>query len=378
MCRVIYNPKYSLYNLGEAHPFSPKRTEMLVELLKEWNLFSEPSEPNAVLASDLAAIHDEQYIEAVEKVSAGGSVENIDKFGLGNADNPIFENMAEGARFQVGGTLLGAKMLMENKANKVLQLGGGFHHAHYNFAAGFCIYNDLALAINEMVNFGWHVAYLDIDVHHGDGVQEMFYSSENVMTISIHESGEFLFPGKGWIHELGKGSGRALKLNVPLEPFTEGSSYLEFLEKVVKPALSWFKPNALVVQAGADAHFSDPLADNLLTTYDYEAIFRKIKNIADTNCNGKVIFTLGGGYSSTATPRIWALLYLIVNNLDIPEYLPENWRNKWQQILGKPIPKTLHDLLPAFEPIPRNIEISKINTDVMRRLMDSVSMNWLY
>jgi len=269
-------------------------------------------------------------------------------------------------------------MLMENKANKVLQLGGGFHHAHYNFAAGFCIYNDLALAINEMVNFGWHVAYLDIDVHHGDGVQEMFYSSENVMTISIHESGEFLFPGKGWIHELGKGSGRALKLNVPLEPFTEGSSYLEFLEKVVKPALSWFKPNALVVQAGADAHFSDPLADNLLTTYDYEAIFRKIKNIADTNCNGKVIFTLGGGYSSTATPRIWALLYLIVNNLDIPEYLPENWRNKWQQILGKPIPKTLHDLLPAFEPIPRNIEISKINTDVMRRLMDSVSMNWLY
>jgi acetoin utilization protein AcuC len=351
---------------------------MLVELLKEWNLFNEPSVPNAVLASDLTAIHDEQYIEAVEKVSAGGSVENIIKFGLGNADNPIFENMAEGARFQVGGTLLGAKMLMENKANKVLQLGGGFHHAHYNFAAGFCIYNDLALAINEMVNFGWHVAYLDIDVHHGDGVQEMFYSSENVMTISIHESGEFLFPGKGWIHELGKGGGRALKLNVPLEPFTEGSSYLEFLEKVVKPALSWFKPNALVVQAGADAHFSDPLADNLLTTYDYEAIFRKIINIADTNCNGKVLFTLGGGYSSTATPRIWALLYLIVNNLDIPEYLPENWRNKWQQILGKPIPKTLHDLLPAFEPIPRSTEISKINSDVMRRLMDSVSMNWLY
>jgi len=378
MCRVIYNPKYSLYNLGESHPFSPKRTEMLIELLKEWNLFCEPSEPNAVLAKDLSAIHDEQYIEAVEKVSAGGSVENIDKFGLGNSDNPIFENMAEGARFQVGGTLLGAKMLMENKVNKVLQLGGGFHHAHYNFAAGFCIYNDLALAINEMVNFGWHVAYLDIDVHHGDGVQEMFYSSENVMTISIHESGEFLFPGKGWIHELGKGSGRALKLNVPLEPFTEGSSYLEFLEKVVKPALSWFKPNALVVQAGADAHFSDPLADNLLTTYDYEAIFRKIINIADISCNGKVLFTLGGGYSSTATPRIWALLYLIVNNLDIPEYLPENWRNKWQQILGKPIPKTLHDLLPAFEPITRNIEISKINSDVMRRLMDSVSMNWLY
>jgi len=376
MCRVIYSPKYNLYNLGESHPFSPKRIEMLIELLEEWNLFTEPIHPNPISAKDLTQIHNEQYIDAVEKASAGFSVENVDKFGLGNADNPIFLGMAEGARYQVGGTVLGAKLLMENKADKVLQLGGGFHHAHNNFAAGFCIYNDLSLAITEMVNFGWHVAYLDIDVHHGDGVQEMFYSNENVMTISIHESGEFLFPGKGWIHELGQGSGRALKLNIPLEPFSEGSSYLGFLDKVVNPALSWFKPNALVIQAGADAHFSDPLADNMLTTHDYEGIFRKIIEIADKTCNGKILFTLGGGYSSTATPRIWALLYLIMNNLDIPEFLPENWRNKWQKILGKPIPKTLHDSLPAFEPIARSSEISKINSDVMRRLMDLVSQHW--
>lgn len=349
---------------------------MLIELLEEWNLFAEPICPNPISVNDLTQIHNEQYIDAVEKASAGLSVENVDKFGLGNADNPIFLGMAEGARYQVGGTVLGAKLLMENKADKVLQLGGGFHHAHNNFAAGFCIYNDLSLAITEMVNFGWHVAYLDIDVHHGDGVQEMFYSNENVMTISIHESGEFLFPGKGWIHELGQGSGRALKLNIPLEPFSEGSSYLEFLDKVVNPALSWFKPNALVIQAGADAHFSDPLADNMLTTHDYEGIFRKIIEIADKTCNGKTLFTLGGGYSSTATPRIWALLYLIMNNLDIPEFLPENWRNKWQKTLGKPIPKTLHDLLPAFEPIARSSEISKINNDVMRRLMDLVSQHW--
>ena len=377
MCRIIYNPKYSLYNLGESHPFSPQRTEMLIELLKEWNILTEPIEPNAVLASDLEVIHDRNYINTVEKVSSGINVEDINRFGLGNADNPIFEGMAEGARYQVGGTVLGAKLLMENKANRILQLGGGFHHAHNNFAAGFCIYNDLSLAINEMINFGWHVVYLDIDVHHGDGVQEMFYSNEYVMTISIHESGEFLFPGKGWVHELGQGSGRALKLNVPLEPFSEGSSYLEFLDKVLKPALSWFKPNALVVQAGADAHFSDPLADNLLTTHDYEKIFREIITLADKNCDGKILFTLGGGYSTTATPRIWALLYLIINNYDIPEYLPENWRNKWQQILQTAIPNTLHDKLPSYEPIIRHDEILKINKDVMRRLMDSVSKYWI-
>jgi len=377
MRRIIYNPKYNLYNLGDSHPFSPQRAEMLIDLLKEWNIYIEPIKPNPVSVNDLTAIHNKQYIEAVEKASSGIAVENIDKFGLGNADNPIFLGMAEGARYQVGGTVLGAKLLMGKKANKILQLGGGFHHAHNSFAAGFCIYNDLALAINEMVNYGWHVAYLDIDVHHGDGVQEMFYSNENVMTISIHESGEFLFPGKGWIHELGQGSGRALKLNIPLEPFTEGSSYLEFLDKVVKPALSWFRPNALVVQAGADAHFSDPLADNLLTTYDYEKIFKKIIEITDANCNGKVLFTLGGGYSSTATPRIWALLYLIINNLEIPQYLPESWRNRWQKILQKPIPKALHDLLPAYEQIPQQKEILKTNNDVMRRLIDSVAQHWL-
>lgn len=366
-----------MYNLGDSHPFSPKRVQMLIELLQEWNLYPEPIQPDPVLPEMLKIIHDENYIDVVEQVSSGKKVNGIDIFGLGTSDNPIFEGMAEGARYQVGGTLLGAQLLIEDRANRVLQLGGGFHHAHYKMAAGFCVYNDAALAIKEMTKKGWHVAYLDIDVHHGDGVQEMFYSEGEVMTISVHESGEFLFPGKGWIHELGRGMGRHLKLNIPLEPFSEGDSYLLALDKVIEPALSWFKPNALVVQAGADAHFSDPLADNLLTTFDYEKIFKRIIEFADINCNGKVLFTFGGGYSPTATPRVWALLYLIMNNIEIPKYLPENWRTRWQQILGKQIPETLHDTLPAYENIPRKEEILKTNKDVMRRLMDSVAQHWI-
>ena len=376
MCKIIYHPKYSLYNLGSEHPFSPQRAQMLIELLQEWNIYKEPLLPNPVSPEALLNIHDKEYIDAVEKTSEGIKVNNIEKYNLGTADNPIVKEMAEGARYQVGGTVLGAQLLLENKAKKVITLGGGFHHAHYNSAAGFCIYNDLSAAIKEMTNQGKHVAYLDIDVHHGDGVQEMFYSDENVMTISIHESGEFLFPGSGWVHELGKGGGRSLKLNVPLEPFSEGDSYLMTLEKVVKPALSFFRPYALIVQAGADAHFSDPLADNLLTTYDYQKIFNEIINFTDTFCNGNVLFTFGGGYSPTATPRVWALLYLIVNKMEIPEFLPEDWRNKWEKILNQSIPKTLHDNLPAFEKIHRKEEILNINKDTITRLMDSVALNW--
>ncbi len=313
----------------------------------------------------------------VESVSCGNIFKDAEDFGLGTLDNPIIKGMAEGARLQTGGTVLGAKLLIENKARKVLQLGGGFHHAHRNLAAGFCIYNDLAIAIKEFVKIGWHVVYLDLDVHHGDGVQEIFYSDENVMTISLHESGEYLFPGTGWIHELGNSMGRSLKLNVPLEPFTEGDSYLEIINGIVAPALKWFKPNVLIVQTGADAHFSDPLADLMLTTQDFEKIYRLVLELVDKYCNGKVLFTLGGGYSLLATPRIWILLYLILFGMEIPDRLPEDWRLFWQNKINKELPEFLHDPIPAFQTIPRKAEIVKHNRELIQRLMDAVALYWI-
>ena len=216
MCGIIYHPEYSRYNLGEGHPFDPVRIEIVLDLLNELNLLQTPVKPEPVTVEQLYQIHDKDYVDAVERLSAG--------------DNTV--GMAEASRYQAGGTLLGARMLIENKANKVLQMGGGFHHAHSAFASGFCIYNDLALALKEFSDAGWHVVYLDLDVHHGDGVQEIFYSSENVMTISFHESGEYLFPGSGWLYELGQGMGRSLKLNIPLEPYTEGDSYFEVMNSL--------------------------------------------------------------------------------------------------------------------------------------------------
>ncbi len=377
MCRIIYHPDYSKYKLGEGHPFDPLRVEMVLDLLKELGFLKEITAPDPIPVEELYKIHNRSYVDAVEAVSLGDNSLDAESIGLGSLDNPIVPGMAEAVRSQAGGTLLGAKLLIEGKAEKVLQMGGGFHHAHTSLASGFCLYNDLALAIREMTEAGWHVAYLDLDVHHGDGVQEIFYDDENVMTISFHESGEYLFPGTGWIYELGRGMGRSMKLNIPLEPFTEGGSYFKVMDKILEPALNWFKPDVMIVQAGADAHFTDPLADLLLTTHDFEKIYRRVLQLIDAKCNGRALFTFGGGYSINAAFRIWTILYLLMFNQNLPEKIPDSWRMKWQNKTGKEIPEELHDMLPAYEAIPRKIEIEKHNMEVARRLLDAVAADWI-
>ena len=377
MCQIIHSPDYKKYNLGENHPFNSLRIEMVLDLIMELGLLRQTLTPEPINPEDLLAVHDKNYIDIVEAVSRGENIADAESYGLGNIDNPIIPGMAEGARYQVGGTVLGAKLLLQEKTNKVLQLGGGFHHAHKSLASGFCLYNDLAMAIKEMTTKGWHVAYIDIDVHHGDGVQEIFYSDEKVMCISIHESGEYLFPGSGWVHELGRGMGRSLKLNIPLEPYTEGESYLEVFNGVAEPALKWFRPDALVIQAGADAHFSDPLADLLLTTQDYEKLFHSIINYANKYSSGRALFTFGGGYSITATTRIWVILYLILFGQDLPEKLPENWINKWKSKTGKTFPSTLHDPINPYPAIPRKDEITRSNREIILRILDSTAADWI-
>ncbi len=377
MCGLVVHPKYLDYDLGDRHPFSPLRIQMVTELLTELGHKLKFETPEVVPPEKLEIIHDPEYIEVVEKAGKGIEAENFEQYGLGTADNPVKTGMAESARYIAGGTLHGAKLLLEGKFNKVLQFGGGFHHARKNLAAGFCLYNDLALAIKEMTLHGWHVAYLDIDVHHGDGVQELFYDDDKVMTISLHESGEFLFPGTGWIYESGKGMGRSLKLNLPLEPFTEGDSYIFVLEKLLDEALSYFKPDALIVQAGADPHFSDPLADLMLTTNDFEKIYKIILQKTDAYAKGKVMFTFGGGYSLVATARIWSLLYLVLTGSGIPDKLPVAWKQKWEERLGIKISDSFHDPNPSYNPIPRKEEITNHNKDMLRRLLDMVTPDWL-
>ena len=197
------------------------------------------------------------------------------------------------------------------------------------------------------------------------------------MTISLHESGKYLFPGTGDVHELGSGVGRGLKLNVPLEPLTEGESYLEVLEEVVPAALRHFGPAVLVVQAGADAHYDDQLADLMLSTRDYERIFDRILGWAEAFTAGRVLFTLGGGYSLRATPRVWALLYLVLNGLPIPEAPAAGLGRRWSHVLGPEPPLEFHDPSPLRVDIPNRAEIRHRNLQVAHRLLEAARPYWL-
>jgi acetoin utilization protein AcuC len=376
MASVIYHPSYRNYSFGENHPFSPVRAEMTLDLLRALGHEVKLCEPKPATREDILSVHEDYYVRRVEALSEGHAVNDCEEYGLGTPDNPLFPGMDEAARWLVGGTLHGAQLICEKGEQRVLQLGGGLHHARRNFASGFCIYNDLAVAIKYLLRQGLWVAYLDIDVHHGDGVQQIVYEDRHVLTVSLHESGKYLFPGTGEIYELGSGVGRGFKLNLPLEPFTDGDSYLEVFDEVVPAALEQFKPGILVVQAGADAHFDDPLADLMLTTYDYESIFRRILELAATYTAGRVLFTLGGGYSLCAVPRVWTILYLLLHGLPLDSRLPASWKEKWMRLLGDRIPMTLQDSNPRHADVPSRQEIVHRNRQVASRLLDAARHYW--
>jgi len=377
MSSLIWRPEYASYSFGEDHPFSPLRTRMTLELVEALGHRVEATAPEPARREDLLSVHDDYYVGHVETLSAGGEVPDARSYGLGTPDTPDFPGMDEAARWHVGGTLLGARQILEGTEKRVLQLGGGLHHARRNFASGFCVYNDLGVAIRSLTRRGLWVAYLDIDVHHGDGVQQILYEDKRVMTISLHESGKYLFPGTGEVHELGSGVGRGLKLNVPLEPLTEGESYLEVLDEVVPAALRYFGPAVLVVQAGADAHYADPLADLMLGTRDFERIFDRVLGWAEAFTAGRVLFTLGGGYSLRAAPRVWALLYLVLNGLPVPAQLPPEWVRRWGHVLGPEPPSEFHDPSPLDVDIPNRAEIRRRNLQVAHRLLEAARPYWL-
>jgi len=376
MATLIHRPEYAGYDFGPEHPFTPARLAMLLDLIRCLGHPVSAVAAPAATREDILTVHDEAFVAMVEALDRGEARPEAERFGLGTQDNPIFPGMDLATRWLVGGALHGAHLLMAGAETRVLQLGGGLHHAQRDRAAGFCLYNDLAVAIRAFVDHGWRVAYLDIDLHHGDGVQNLFYDHDRVLTLSLHETGHYLYPGTGHIQELGTGSARGLSVNIPLEPFTEAESYLEAFEAVVPQTLEQFAPQVLVVQAGADAHFADPLGDLALTTQTFERLFRRILELAHTHTKDRVLFTLGGGYEAQVVARVWAILYLTLMELPIPENLPEEWLERWKHLLGPEVGRTLHDPVPAFPDFPGGQERARRNRDVVARLLDSLLRYW--
>lgn len=378
MVPVVYRAAYQDYNFGPEHPFSPLRQQMLTDLLvRLGHDASAFVEPPPATREEVRSVHAEALVEQVEAASAGAARPEANQFGLGTMDVPVFDGMDDAARALVGGTLHAARMVADGEADEVLQLGGGLHHAQHALASGFCVYNDLSVAIRELRRRGLRVAYLDVDVHHGDGVQWIHYDERDVLTISLHEAGRYLFPGTGAVRELGEGDGHGYTLNVPLEPATTDASYLEAFEAVVPHALSWFQPDVLVVQCGADNHYRDPLADLLMTTAGFETLFRRIRDVVRESCGGRAVYTLGGGYDPDAAVRVWALLYLLLQDAELPRTLPGPWVSHWEMTLRRSLTYTLHDPAVAFDlSDERRSAIARQNHRNAMRLMETAAPLW--
>lgn len=290
------------------------------------------------------------------------------EYGIGTGDTPIFNGMHEGTMAVVGATLEAARLVSGGTYQRALNLSGGLHHASRDKGSGFCVYNDLSVAIHHLQTQGLRVAYIDVDAHHGDGVQWIHYDDPNVLTISLHETGRYLFPGTGFTFEMGRGDGLGYSLNVPLEPFTENASFQEALERVLEPALSWFKPDVIVLQAGADAHQFDPLADLALTVPGFERIFALVSSLADAHAGGRIVATGGGGYATwTAVPRVWGALYAALEGKTLPADVPRGWLEQWQSHTHEPLPDTMIDPEPE---IPRRPEIEARNAKVVTQLLE--------
>ena len=375
MATLLFHDRYLEYDFGPEHPFSPVRQRMVVSLLDALGHPLDAEAPPVASRGHVLRVHSERFVNTVEAASDGTAPAQAWDYGLDTGDVPVFERMDAATRGLVGGTLHGARLITDGTADRVLQLGGGLHHAHRGRASGFCVYNDLAVAINQLRDDGLRVAYVDVDVHHGDGVQALHYDDPGVLTISLHESGQYLFPGSGAVEEIGEDAGEGSSLNVPLAPHTEAKSYREVFDRVVPYAFKQFDPDVIVAQCGADAHFKDPLADLLLSSQTYEYLFRRLLSLADEYTGGRMLCTLGGGDHLDAVTRIWTLLALIVQDLPLPDALPEAWREEWQDQITDPLTPTLHDPERSFD-VSRRASITEDNRQTSKQVLELLAPHW--
>ena len=279
----VYSEDQLGYRFSETHPFNQKRLTLTVDLLEKMNALSKECvvAPRVATDEELELAHDRRYIEAVKRASLPDcNPDDFEAYGIGTEDTPLFAGMHEASARLVGSTLTAVDYVMEGKAKHALNLGGGLHHGFRGKASGFCVYNDSSVAIRYMQEkYNARVLYIDTDAHHGDGVQWCFYDDPNVCTISIHETGRYLFPGTGNITERGSGEGYGTSFNFPIDAFTEDESFLEIYRTAFREIVEHFKPDVILTQNGADAHYFDPLTH----LYGSMEIYKEIPKRAHSN-----------------------------------------------------------------------------------------------
>jgi acetoin utilization protein AcuC len=341
---LIWDPRLADHDLGESHPFDPRRLTLAVDLMEAYGLLS-PGRvilPCPAKEEELLLVHSSGYIEAVLESSDWGTGLHAGS-GLGTEDNPIFPGMHDFAELTCGGSIVAVEEVVSGRRPKTFGIAGGLHHAHRSRASGFSVYNDpaVAIAVARSRHPGLRALYIDVDAHHGDGVQEAFGGVADVLTISIHESGVWLFPGTGFPGEIGYGEGEGFSVNVPLPPLAGDACFELAFAEVVGPLARAFGPDVIVAQLGVDAHHLDPQADLVLTLPGYRSVVRRIIGLADELCDGKLAALGGGGYNLATVPRAWAWVMAELAGVTLAEELPASWLARAPELgLAEP-PQTL-------------------------------------
>jgi acetoin utilization protein AcuC len=325
---VVWDEALLGYDLGGRHPLHPIRLDLTIRLARSLGVLEgvQPLAPVQATDEELRTVHSQDYLTAVKRAGRGlGYVGH----GLGTADNPTFYRMHEASALVAGASLLAADEILAGRAARAVNIAGGLHHAMHARASGFCIYNDCALAIRRLLDGGMsRVAYVDIDVHHGDGVQEAFADDPRVLTISLHQDPDTLFPGTGRSADVGAPGAEGTAVNVPLPPGTGDSGWLRAFHAVVPALLRAFQPEAVVTQHGADTHLEDPLANLTLSVDGQRAAHRALASLADTTAGGRWLALGGGGYSLfRVVPRSWTHLLAILLEAEVAPTtaVPADW-----------------------------------------------------
>jgi acetoin utilization protein AcuC len=371
---IVWDDALAAYRFNADHPLNPRRLGLTLELIRALDLIDGDRHrmvaPRVATDAEILAAHDADFVDTVRRATAGATSGALQTFGLGSADVPVIPQMHDSAAHVMGATLRAAELVMSGEVQRAFSIAGGLHHARRAEAAGFCVYNDLAVAIRWMQReHAARVMYIDIDAHHGDGVQWIFYDDPDVLTFSIHESGAFLFPGTGFIDEAGEGDGYGYSVNVPLDPHTDDASFLHAVKELVPPLAEAFGPDVIVLQAGCDAHVLDPLTHLRCTTGIYAEATRIISDVADRLCGGRIVATGGGGYAiHSVVPRAWTLVWAALCGVDPGDDVPAAWLRAAEAEAGAALPRTLLDEPDAFARSSHSIVAETTN----RRTVDAV------
>jgi acetoin utilization protein AcuC len=320
----IYTDAYLDYDYGPTHPLRIIRLKLTYELIKAYGLLNLPSvqfistlkaeEENA------AIFHSQEYLNILRQANEGFLLGDAYVYGLGPGDNPIFQGLFNWSLLVTGATLQAVDFVADGKGEVAFNIAGGLHHAMRSRASGFCYMNDPVIGIMRLLSRGKRVAYIDIDAHHGDGVQKAFYETKQVLTISLHENGYTLFPGTGFEYEIGEGEGEGYSVNLPFPPFIGDEIYLWAFEEVVPELIHAFQPDVVVTQLGADTFYDDPLTNLHLSIRGYEKVLKRIKDLAP-----RWVALGGGGYNISNVARAWTLAWAVMNGIELKEELPESY-----------------------------------------------------